>query len=91
MNLIERDQNCIKIKNTSGIIENYEVMANFPFSSDTKRMGIVVKHTETGKIIFYLKGAETVMKATVRPGQRATIDESCENLALEGLRTLVIA
>jgi len=41
--------------------------------------------------MFYLKGAETVMKATVRPGQRATIDESCENLAIEGLRTLVIA
>lgn len=31
------------------------------------------------------------MKATVRPGQRATIDESCENLAIDGLRTLVIA
>ena len=54
-------------------------------------MGIILKHRESGKIIFYLKGAETVMKATVRPGQRATIDESCENLAIEGLRTLVIA
>ena len=67
------------------------MLANFPFSSETKRMGIILKQTETGKIIFYLKGAEVVMKATVRPGQRATIDESCENLAIEGLRTLVIA
>ena len=54
-------------------------------------MGIVLKCRETQKIIFYLKGGDTVMKATVRPGQRATIDESCENLAFEGLRTLVIA
>jgi len=91
MKLIDRDQNSIQIQNTNGVEENYEVLANFPFSSDTKRMGIVLKHKESGKIIFYLKGAETVMKATVRPGQRATIDESCENLALEGLRTLVIA
>ena len=68
MNLIERDQNLIKIANTTGKHENYEVLANFPFSSETKRMGIVLKHKETGKIIFYLKGAETVMKATVRPG-----------------------
>jgi phospholipid-translocating ATPase len=38
-----------------------------------------------------LKGAETVMKTKVRPNQRVTIDEACENLALEGLRTLVIS
>jgi len=58
----------IQIENTAGVKENYDVLANFPFSSETKRMGIVLKHQETGKIIFYLKGAETVMKATVRPG-----------------------
>ena len=68
MKLIERDQNLIKIANTTGTEENYEVLANFPFSSDTKRMGIVLRQVETGQIIFYLKGAEVVMKATVRPG-----------------------
>lgn len=41
--------------------------------------------------MFYLKGAETVMKAKVRPNQRVVIDESCDNLANEGLRTLVIS
>ena len=91
MELLERDQNLIKIRNTQGIEENYEVLANFPFSSETKRMGIVLKNKETDKIVFYLKGAEVVMKATVRPGQRATVDEACENLAIEGLRTLVIS
>lgn len=91
MKLLERDQNLIQIQNTMGQSETYEVLANFPFSSETKRMGIVLKNRETNKIIFFLKGAETVMKATVRPSQRATVDEACENLAIEGLRTLVIS
>lgn len=30
-------------------------------------MGIIVKHVQSDKIIFYLKGAETVMKNRVRP------------------------
>lgn len=57
------------------------MLANFPFSSETKRMGILLRHTATGKLIFYLKGAETVMKQKVKPNQRVTIDEACENLA----------
>ena len=54
-------------------------------------MGIILKHTETNTIVFYLKGAEVVMKNKVRAPDRATVDESCENLAIEGLRTLVIS
>jgi phospholipid-translocating ATPase len=44
MKLIERDQNMIAIKNAAGKEERYDVLANFPFSSDTKRMGIVLRH-----------------------------------------------
>ena len=91
MRLYERDQTRIVIKNSAGDMESYEVLANFPFSSDTKRMGIIMKHEKTGRMIFYLKGAETVMKEKVRPNQRVVIDESCDNLANEGLRTLVIS
>lgn len=89
--LLERDQQRVVIQNTAGVNEEYQILANFPFSSETKRMGIVLKHTETKRLIFYLKGAETVMKERVMPNQRVTIDEACENLANEGLRTLVIA
>lgn len=70
--------------------ENYEIKHIFPFSSETKRMGIIVKCIESGKLIFYLKGAENVMVHKVRPNQRATIHEKCDSLAIEGLRTLVI-
>lgn len=68
MKLIERDQNLITICNTHGDEENYEVLANFPFSSASKRMGIVLRNKETDKVIFYLKGSDTAMKAKVRPG-----------------------
>jgi phospholipid-translocating ATPase len=91
MRLIDRDQNTITIENAAKYQEEYEILANFPFSSDTKRMGIVIKHKSSGRLIFYLKGAETVMKNKVKPNQRVVIDESCDNLANEGLRTLVIS
>jgi archaeosine-15-forming tRNA-guanine transglycosylase len=41
-------------------------------------MGIIVRHQDSGRIIFYLKGAETVIKNKVRPNQRVVIDESCD-------------
>ena len=47
--------------------EEYQILANFPFSSETKRMGIVLQHNQSRKLIFYLKGAETVMQEKVRP------------------------
>lgn len=65
--LYERDQNRIVIKNAADTIEEYEVLANFPFSSESKRMGIVLRHLATNRIIFYLKGAEVIMKQKVRP------------------------
>ena len=68
MKLIDRDQNGTEIENAAGRRERYKILANFPFSSDTKRMGIVLQNEQTGKIIFYLKRAEVVMKSKVRPG-----------------------
>ena len=57
MKLVERDQNLIVITNAAGTEERYDVLANFPFSSDTKRMGIILRHQATKRIVFYLKGA----------------------------------
>lgn len=53
-------------------------------------MGIIVKHEESQKIIFYLKGADVVIKSLVVESKRGFIDEECDNLSREGLRTLVI-
>ena len=91
INLNARTQTTIKLLNAANVEENYEILANFPFSSDTKRMGILVKNIETNRIIFYLKGAEVVMESKVQENSRAFLRETCENLASTGLRTLVIS
>jgi phospholipid-translocating ATPase len=54
-------------------------------------MGILVKHLESGRLIFYLKGAEVVMEKKVQENSRPFLRETCENLASTGLRTLVIS
>ena len=90
MRLFYRTDKLIKIKDTTGTIEEFEVLANFPFSSDTKRMGIILKNKKYGHIIFYLKGAENVMKNYAKEEYIGYINENAENLATKGLRTLVL-
>jgi phospholipid-translocating ATPase len=71
--------------------QNYEILYNFPFTSDRKRMGIIVRQIETNKIIFYLKGADFVMKDKVPEVKRGYLMDECDNLSRLGLRTLVFA
>jgi phospholipid-translocating ATPase len=90
MSLEFRDQKSMRIRNAAGKDENYEILENFPFSSDTKRMGILLKHKETNRLIFYLKGADVALINKVPEIQKGFLQDECENLAREGLRTLVI-
>ena len=41
MHLSHRTDKEIKVKDCANNMEEFEVLANFPFSSDTKRMGII--------------------------------------------------
>ena len=55
-------------------------------------MGIILKNTRTNEYIFYLKGADAVMKEFIANRQkRAFIEEECKDLSMTGLRTLVIS
>jgi magnesium-transporting ATPase (P-type) len=54
-------------------------------------MSLLVKQKETGRYLYYIKGAEVVMETKVKPNQRVPVQEYCEGLAMDGLRTLVIA
>lgn len=90
MRLEQRNQNQMRLCNAAGESENYTILNMFPFSSETKRMGIVVRHLESGRLIFYLKGADTIIKQFLPEHQRGFVDEECDNLARQGLRTLVI-
>lgn len=91
MILKERNQEEIKIEDPAGIEENFQILAMFPFSSETKRMGILVRHQNTGRLIFYLKGADSIMQNKVKKVYKPVVQDECEGLAREGLRTLVIA
>ena len=86
--LVSRDQHNISLLNPLGAEDAYDILVDFPFSSETKRMGIVVKHRATGRIIFLAKGAEQVIAEKVDPEAASKIKEAAENLSLEGLRTL---
>ena len=91
MKLIRRTDKEIVIFDASKQEEKFEVLANFPFSSDTKRMGIILRNKKYGHIIFYLKGAENIMMKFVKEEFIQTISEHAENLAAKGLRTLVLS
>ena len=47
MILQERGELNIKIKDSNETEHYYDILENFPFSSDTKRMGIIVKEKAT--------------------------------------------
>ncbi|CAG9329329.1 ATP9A_2 [Blepharisma stoltei] len=80
------------IINTPAGIEEYKILQMFPFTSSSKRMGIILYHEATDNIIFYLKGAEEVLKEKIGSQiSRTRMIEDCENLAQEGLRTLVVS
>lgn len=72
----------------SGIMK-YQILQTFPFTSENKRMGIIVKELNSGEITFYLKGADVVMSGIVQYND--WLAEESGNMAREGLRTLVVA
>lgn len=67
----------------------FQILQIFPFTSESKRMGIIVQDTTNGEITFYLKGADMVMTTIVQYND--WLNEESGNMAREGLRTLVVA
>lgn len=89
--LVFRDNSRIVLSLGSDRQETYKILALFPFSSENKRMGILLRNKETRSICFYVKGADAVIKEMVSAQSSGFISEECENLSREGLRTLVFA
>ena len=89
LTLVFRDINNIHIRNATGDTFEFEVLQIFPFTSETKRMGIIVRDLTSGEITFYEKGADVVMVKIVQYND--WLEEECGNMAREGLRTLVVA
>ncbi|KAJ5778875.1 hypothetical protein N7457_006595 [Penicillium paradoxum] len=100
LKLAYRDRQSIVLESTDSqqVVVRARILDIFPFTSDTKRMGIIVQfqHNENvlesdkedSEIWFYQKGADTVMTSIVAAND--WLDEETTNMAREGLRTLVV-
>ena len=101
LRLMHRDRRSITLQSvdSSRVIVRVRILEIFPFTSEGKRMGIILQFLqgtesttssadEAGEIWFYQKGADTVMTSIVAAND--WLDEETANMAREGLRTLVI-
>lgn len=89
LQLIKRDRTSITLLHVATMRQLvYDILYIFPFNSDTKRMGIVVKDRMRDEVYFMQKGADTVMARIVSYSD--WLEEETSNMAREGLRTLVI-
>ena len=89
LSLVARDRTSMRLRaDESGVIFSISILEVFPFTSESKRMGIVIRDNSSGELTFYQKGADVVMAKIV--AENDWLEEECGNMAREGLRTLVI-
>ncbi|KIW71140.1 hypothetical protein, variant [Phialophora macrospora] len=97
LRVLQRDRENIVLQSvsTGQIVIRAEIKDIFPFTSDSKRMGIIVSLTSeipglsnVDELWFFQKGADTVMTSIVCAND--WLDEETANMAREGLRTLVV-
>ncbi|KDQ11220.1 hypothetical protein BOTBODRAFT_35523 [Botryobasidium botryosum FD-172 SS1] len=89
LTLVFRDRTRIDLQGPHGTVLSFDVLEIFPFTSESKRMGIIVRDRQSGEITFLQKGADVVMAKIVQ--RNDWLEEECANMAREGLRTLVMA
>ncbi|KAM0747769.1 phospholipid-translocating P-type ATPase [Meredithblackwellia eburnea MCA 4105] len=89
LTLTARDRTSMVLTTAAGQEFSFEILEVFPFTSESKRMGIVIRDLQTNEITFYQKGADVVMAKIV--AYNDWLEEECGNMAREGLRTLVMA
>ncbi|KAL9107356.1 MAG: hypothetical protein Q9227_007721 [Pyrenula ochraceoflavens] len=101
LRLVHRDRKSITLQSvaTGRVVVRVHILNIFPFTSDSKRMGIIVRFStgdasvgnpssEEDDVWFFQKGADTVMTSIVAAND--WLDEETANMAREGLRTLVV-
>ncbi|KAL8279641.1 hypothetical protein RQP46_007954 [Phenoliferia psychrophenolica] len=89
LTLSSRDRTSMVLSTPAGLKLHFDILEVFPFTSESKRMGIVIRDRQTREITFYQKGADVVMAKIV--AYNDWLEEECGNMAREGLRTLVMA
>lgn len=94
----DRQSMVLEFTGTGNVVVRVRILDIFPFTSDSKRMGVIVRFeqdasalestNDDSEIWFYQKGADTVMSSIVSAND--WLDEETANMAREGLRTLVV-
>ncbi|XP_068655979.1 phospholipid-transporting ATPase 2 isoform X3 [Aristolochia californica] len=91
MVLINRNGNLLEVK-LNGSILQYELLDTLEFTSDRKRMSIVVKDCQNERIILLSKGADEAILPCALSGQQIRVFvEAVDQYAQQGLRTLCLA
>uniref|UniRef100_A0A1J3ISU2 Phospholipid-transporting ATPase n=1 Tax=Noccaea caerulescens TaxID=107243 RepID=A0A1J3ISU2_NOCCA len=91
MVFVGKNANLLEIR-FNGFTIRYEVLEILEFTSDRKRMSVVVKDCQNGKIILLSKGAdESILPYACAGQQTRTITEAVEHYSQLGLRTLCLA
>ena len=90
MKLINRSDE-IRFVNCLEKEEKFEILLEFPFKSEEKRMGIIIKDKKDNSIKFFLKGADQVLtNKIIKKEYKSFIEKKTKELANLGLRTLVL-
>ncbi|XP_050684592.1 probable phospholipid-transporting ATPase IIB isoform X2 [Leptidea sinapis] len=89
LSLYRRDLHNISLKlRAANEIMSFTILQLFPFTSESKMMGIIVQEEITGDITYYVKGADVALSKLL---DSTWLARECSSLAAEGLRTLVVA
>ncbi|RNE98439.1 putative phospholipid-transporting ATPase IIB [Trypanosoma conorhini] len=92
ISLVQRDVNSMQFTTPGGRTVQYDILKAFPFTSERKCMGIIVRERRErgeGGCKYLMKGADTKIATVVRPSD--WLYESCQEFSQVGLRTLVFA
>ena len=81
--------NNIFILNKHDELIQYKLLCNFPYTSERKRMSVVIQ-CPTGEILLFIKGADIAILPNVA-SKPHNIEQHINEYSNEGLRTLMIA
>lgn len=91
MVLVNKNASILEIRFNSSVLQ-YEILETLEFTSDRKRMSVVVKDCQNGNISLLSKGADEAILPYAHAGQQTrTFVDAVEQYSQLGLRTLCLA
>jgi phospholipid-translocating ATPase len=86
---------CVPLGGSSGCDERWTLLHELPFTSERKRMSVVVRHEGSGECVVFSKGADDVMLPLLAVRDAGGIgmrtSRHIRRFARQGLRTLLMA